>query len=107
MTTQTAEIDKTKEEFNTDQVLTIVGGHFVHDIYSGFVAPLLPLIIEKLSLTLTLAGSLTAFMQLPGLLNPFIGYFADKVSLRYFVILAPAATATLISAMGFAPNYFA
>jgi FSR family fosmidomycin resistance protein-like MFS transporter len=26
--------------------------------------------------------------------------------LRYFVIFAPAATATLISAMGFAPNYF-
>ena len=106
MTIQTAKIEKENEEFNTDQVLTIVGGHFVHDTYSAFVAPLLPLIIEKLSLTLTLAGSLTAFMQLPGLLNPFIGYLADKISLRYFVILAPAATATLISAMGFAPNYF-
>lgn len=105
MTTQTVEIDKTTEEFNTDQVLTIVGGHFIHDTYSAFVAPLLPLIIEKLSLTLTMAGSLTAFMQLPGLLNPFIGYLADKISLRYFVILAPAVTASLISAMGFAPNY--
>jgi FSR family fosmidomycin resistance protein-like MFS transporter len=69
------------------------------------VAPLLPIIIDKLSLSLTLAGSLTAFLQLPGLLNPFIGYLADKISLRYFVILAPATTATLISAMGFAPNY--
>lgn len=45
-------------------------------------------------------------MQIPGLLNPFIGYLADKISLRYFVIFAPAATATLISALGFAPNYF-
>jgi FSR family fosmidomycin resistance protein-like MFS transporter len=106
MTTKTVKIEKTTEEFNNDQVLTIGGGHFTHDIYSAFVAPLLPLIIEKLSLTLTLAGSLTAFMQLPSLLNPFIGYFADKISLRYFVIFAPAATATLISAMGFAPNYY-
>ena len=105
MTTQSAEIDKPTEEFNTDQVLTIVGGHFIHDTYTAFVAPLLPLIIEKLSLTLTMAGSLTALLQLPGLLNPFIGYLADKISLRYFVILAPAVTATLISAMGFAPNY--
>jgi len=38
-------------------------------------------------------------------LNPFIGYLADKVSLRYFVILAPAITATLISLLGFAPNF--
>jgi len=105
MTTQSIEIEETKEEFNTDQVLTIVGGHFIHDTYTAFVAPLLPLIIEKLSLTLTMAGSLTAFMQLPGLLNPFIGYLADKISLRYFVIWAPAITATLISAMGFAPNF--
>ena len=99
------ELDDQEEYFNTDQVITIVGGHFIHDTYTAFVAPLLPLIITKLSLTLTMAGSLTAFMQLPGLLNPFIGYLADRVSLRYFVILAPAATATFISAMGFAPNY--
>ncbi len=101
---KTNETTSTKE-FNTDQVLTIVGGHFIHDTYTSFVAPLLPLIIEKLSLTLTMAGSLTALMQIPGLLNPFIGYLADKISLRYFVILAPAATATFISALGFAPNY--
>ena len=100
-------IHSADEGFETDQVITITGGHFIHDVYTAFVAPLLPLIMEKLSLSLTLAGSLTAIMQLPGLLNPFIGYLADKVSLRYFVILAPAVTATLISSIGFAPNYFA
>ena len=94
------------EKFQTDQILTIVGGHFIHDTYSAFISPLLPLIIEKLSLSLTLAGSLTAFIQLPALLNPFIGYLADRVSLRYFIILAPAITATLVSLLGFAPNYF-
>lgn len=96
-----------EEHFETGQVLTISAGHFVHDVYTAFVSPLLPLIIEKLSISLTLAGSLTAFLQLPGLLNPFIGYLADKISLRFFVILAPAVTATLISMMGFAPNYLA
>jgi FSR family fosmidomycin resistance protein-like MFS transporter len=104
MTSKTMENDTT-EKFSTDQVLTIAAGHFIHDVYTAFVAPLLPLIIEKLSLTLTMAGSLTALLQLPGLLNPFIGYLADKISLRYFVIFAPAVTATLISVMGFAPNY--
>ncbi|RME46184.1 MAG: MFS transporter [Caldilineae bacterium] len=94
-----------EEPFQTGRVLSIVGGHFTHDTYSAFVAPLLPLLIEKLSLSLTLAGGLAAFTQLPAILNPFIGYLADRISLRYFVILAPAVTATLISLMGLAPNY--
>jgi FSR family fosmidomycin resistance protein-like MFS transporter len=106
MTTHTLPFSQTaEEEFQTEQVLTIASGHFIHDVYTAFVAPLLPLIIEKLSLSLTLAGSLAAIMQLPSLLNPFIGYLADKVSLRYFVILAPAITATLISLIGLAPSY--
>ncbi len=97
----------TEEErtFQAGQVGTIVGGHFVHDTFTAFVAPLLPLVIEKLSLSLTLAGALTAFMQFPAILNPFIGYLADKISLRYFVIFAPAASATLIGLLGQMPTY--
>ena len=98
--------DVAESEFHTEQVLTISGGHFVHDVYSAFLAPLLPLLIEKMSLTLTLAGSLSAFMQLPAILTPFIGHLADKYNLRYLVIIAPALTATAMSAMGLAPNYW-
>jgi len=94
-------------KFNTGQVLTIVGGHFVHDIFTAFVAPLLPLIIENLSISLTLAGALTAIMQLPSILNPFIGHLADRISVRHFVIWAPAITATAIGLIGIAPTYTA
>ena len=110
MTTQaqtltTIAVEETDPEFQTERVLTIVGGHFVHDTYTAFLSPLLPLIIEKLSLSLAQAGSLWGFLQLPALLNPFIGYLADRFSLRYFVILAPAVTGTLMSLLGLAPNY--
>jgi len=44
-------------------------------------------------------------MQLPALINPFIGYLADRVNVRYFIIFAPAITGTLISLIGFAPSY--
>jgi FSR family fosmidomycin resistance protein-like MFS transporter len=94
-------------EFQSDQVLPVAGAHFVHDVYTATVAPLLPVLIEKLSLSLAQAGSLTAILQLPAMLNPLIGYMADKVSLRYFVILAPAVTATLISSISFADSYWA
>lgn len=99
--------DVETEEFQTGQVLTISGGHFFNDIYTSLVPALLPVIIDKLSLSLAMAGSLTAIQQVPGLINPFIGYLADRVSLRYFVILAPAITATLIGGLGFAPSYLA
>jgi len=92
-------------EFQTEQVLTISSGHFVHDVYSAFLAPLLPLLIDKMSLTLTMAGSLTAFVQFPSILTPVIGHYADKYNLRYLVILAPALTATAMSAMGLVPDY--
>jgi FSR family fosmidomycin resistance protein-like MFS transporter len=104
----TASTLKPKEQtFQLGNILTIVGGHFIHDTYTAFVAPLLPLIIEKLSISLTLAGGLTVFMRLPAILNPLIGYVSDRISLRYFVIFAPAVTATLIGLFGFAPSYLA
>ncbi len=91
--------------FQAGPVLTIAGGHLIHDIFTSFVAPLLPLIIEKLSLSLTLAGSLAAFQQLPSLINPFLGLLADRVSLRWFAILSPTVTAVAMTAIGLAPSY--
>ncbi len=91
--------------FQTEQVLTVAGGHFVHDTFSAFIAPLLPLLQERLGTTYALTGGLAVFAQLPSVLNPFIGYLADRVSLRYFVILAPAVTATLMSSMGLVSSY--
>ncbi|MCB0139600.1 MAG: MFS transporter, partial [Caldilineaceae bacterium] len=93
--------------FQTDQVFTVAGGHFIHDTYSAFIAPLIPLLQERLGVGYAGAGSLAIYAQMPSLLNPFIGYLADRVSLRYFIILAPAVTATLMSCMGLTSNYLA
>ncbi len=94
-------------EFEKGQVASIAAGHFMHDVYSAFLAPLLPAIQSGMGLSYTLAGSLMIFTQIPSLLNPFIGYMADRVSVRYFVILAPAVTATLFSSIGLVSSYAA
>ena len=93
--------------FQTGQVLTIAGGHLIHDTFTSFLAPLLPLIIQRLGLSLTLAGALAAIQQLPSLINPFLGLLADRGSLRWFAILAPTVTAVTMSAIGLAPSYTA
>jgi MFS transporter, FSR family, fosmidomycin resistance protein len=91
--------------FQTGKILALSVAHFVHDAYSSFLAPLLPLLIEKLSMSLTQAGFLSTVMQIPALLNPYIGVLADRISVRYFVILAPAMTAVPMSLIGMAPSY--
>ncbi len=91
--------------FQLSRVLTIISAHFIQDTYSAFLAPLLPNLIEKLSLSYTQAGFLSAITPIPSLLNPVIGYLDDKVNLRILVILAPAISATTMSMLGMAPNY--
>lgn len=94
-----------KTSFETGNVLLLSFSHFVHDIYSSFLAPLLPLIIEKLSISLSAAGILSTALQLPSLLNPVIGVIADRTNPRWFIILAPSLTAVPMSLIGLAPNY--
>jgi FSR family fosmidomycin resistance protein-like MFS transporter len=96
---------RVERAFRTGQVLTLAGAHLVHDVYSSFLAPLLPLLIDKLGLSLTQAGSLTMFQRLPSLINPFIGVMADRVDLRLFIVLAPSVTAVSMSLLGLAPSY--
>ena len=98
-------MDDRNNRFQTGKILALSIGHFIHDVYSSFLSPLLPLLIDKLSLTLTQAGFLSTIMQLPALLNPYIGVLADRISVRYFVILAPAMTAVPMSLIGIAPSY--
>jgi FSR family fosmidomycin resistance protein-like MFS transporter len=62
-------------------------------------------LIEKFSLSTTQAGLLTAFSQIPNLLQPVIGLMADRKNLKMVVILAPAISASLITLIGVAPNY--
>lgn len=95
------------ERFQTSRVLTITGGHAVHDTYTAFLPPLLPAFIASLTLSTTEAGLLSVFLQVPSLLQPFIGHLADRVSLRYLVILAPTVTAVAMSLLGVAPDYAA
>lgn len=94
-----------QSRINTLPVALISAGHFVHDVYTGFLPPLLPLFIQKLSLSLAQAGLLTTVMQIPSLFNPVIGALADRVGARWFVILAPTLTAVPMCLAGMAPTY--
>lgn len=94
-----------KLTFQTRKVVTISAGHFVHDVFSSFLAPFLPLLISKFGLSMVLAGSLTVFYRLPSVLNPLFGILSDRVNISILAIGAPAFTAVGMSLLGTAPNY--
>ena len=94
------------EKFQWGGVLLVSITHFIHDVYSSFLSPLLPLLVEKLSMNLTQAGFLGTITQLPALINPLIGRWADQGNkIRWFIILAPSLTAIPMSLLGLAPSY--
>lgn len=105
MTDQQRYDQSTSAAFQADRVLTIAAGHMLHDTYTGFLAPLLPVFITNLALSKTQAGLLTIFLQGPSLLQPAIGHLADRFNLRNLVFFAPAIAAVMMSLLGIAPNY--
>ncbi|MFC2085297.1 MFS transporter, partial [Bacteroidota bacterium] len=91
--------------FETNKIITISFAHLVHDVFSSFLAPLLPLLTQKFGISYSLAGFLTVAQRFPSLLNPVVGIVAEKLPVRYFLILAPSVTAVSMSLLGAAPSY--
>jgi MFS transporter, FSR family, fosmidomycin resistance protein len=97
---------KAKESgFKSSNVLLVSTTHLLHDIYSSFLAPLRPLLIEKFGISLAMASLWDLFQRIPWLLNPIMGIIAEKTAARYFVIVTPAVTAVGMSMIGVAPSF--
>ncbi len=96
-----------RDKFQFGNVLIVSLAHLLHDIYSSFLAPVLPMLIDKFGMSLSAAGFLSVAGRLPSLLNPVIGLVADRVKIRYFIIFSPLVTSVVMSLLGLAPNYTA
>ncbi|MFP4528739.1 MAG: MFS transporter [Candidatus Kapaibacterium sp.] len=93
------------EQFRLGKVSLVGFSHFMHDVYPAFLAPLIPLLIDKLGFSYSLAGVLIFCLRAPSLLNPVIGGLADKFDMRYALIFAPAFTAVMMSLGPLAPGF--
>jgi len=91
--------------FQTANVLLVSFSHLVHDTFSAFLSPVLPLLIKKFALSYSQASMLSMLQNLPALINPFVGAIADRIKMRYMVIVMPSVTAVTMSLLGAAPSY--
>lgn len=84
--------------------LTLV--HFIGDFYPAFISPLLPVFVEKFALTLTQVGLIAGISRfLAFIVQPSVGYLADRYRTRFFVLGGPFLAIIFIPLVGIAPSF--
>jgi len=94
------------DKFQTLKTLIVSSAHVVHDTYAGFFAPLLPYLIERMSLLKVEAGMFLLLYQGASVLQPVIGHLGDKTNLRKYALIMPALTGISLSLLGTAPTFY-
>jgi FSR family fosmidomycin resistance protein-like MFS transporter len=91
--------------FHRSRLAIITWGHFLNDCYGSFFAPILPLLIEKLSLSLTMASGLASIASITSaVFQPIYGMASDRIRGRLFVVIGPLLSTVCMSLIGVAPN---
>jgi len=80
-------------------------GHFLNDSYGSFFTPILPLLIERLSLSLTAASGLASIPSLTAaIFQPLYGMASDRIRGRLFILLGPFLSVICMGLIGVVPN---
>jgi len=86
-------------------VLALSGTHLVVDIFGNIYAPLLPIFIQRLDLSLASAGVLAMALQLAGsVAQLFFGPLADRWRPRVLAVTGPVVAVVALSLAGLATS---
>lgn len=76
-------------------------GHFINDGYGGLFAPLLPLLIDRLDLSLAMAGLMgTTLILVNSFTQPVFGHIVDRTDRPLLVAVGPVLTICAMSLIG-------
>lgn len=88
-------------------VLVLAGTHFLVDGFSNIYAPLLPLLIPHLNLSLAAAGTLQMLFQLANSVTQLgFGQLADRWRPRLLLVVGPIVTLTGLTLIGLASGFW-
>ena len=94
-----------QKDFKTNHIVLVSSAHLFHDTFTSFLAQALPILIEKLGISNTLAGLLSIIQRIPSLFNFLVGIMVENIKARYLVIFTPAVTSIAMCLIGVAPGY--
>mgnify|MGYP004608542791 CR=1 FL=1 len=76
----------------------LCGAHFINDIYTGFLNPIMPFIAEQVKISMPIATIILSCSHIfSSLLQPYFGFFADKMRKRAMIFWGLISTAVFIS----------
>ena len=71
---------------NKKALAWLSGGHFINDVYTGVLNPIMPFIAAKIGVSMAIATVvLTVSHIFSSLLQPLFGFFADNILKRNFI----------------------
>lgn len=83
----------------------LCGAHFINDIYTGILNPIMPFIAEQINISMFIATIILSCSHIfSSLLQPFFGFFADKMSKRALIFWGLIFTAVFITQAPVANN---
>src|SRR5213593_1578570 len=89
-------------------ILLMAATHVMVDGYGSIYAPLLPLLIPRLGLTLAAAGTLTMLFQLAASVAQVgFGHLADRWRPRALITIGPVVAVSVLSLVGLATTRLA
>ncbi len=90
----------------SSSLLLLCLGHFSVDFYSGALATLQPLLVERYSLNLSQVGTLSGvFMLGSAVCQLFFGMISDRLPSRLFVVFGLLTAGIFLSSLGLARGY--
>lgn len=88
-------------------LIWLSSAHFVNDIYTGMLNPIMPFIALKLGISMAIATIIVSLSHIfASLLQPVFGFFADNITRRAFIFWGLIATSLFISLAPSANNVF-
>ena len=76
-----------ESRFDFKVIFALLLIHFIGDFYMSFINPLLPVLAEKLSLSMTRLGLVTGTsMVMAFIVQPSVGYLSDRYRTRFFIL---------------------
>ncbi len=87
------------------QTALLTAGHFCNDFYANFLPGLLPALTTQFGLSITLSGLLVmVYAVTSSVLQPIFGYFMDRSSPTWLILLTLPGSALFITSAGLMPN---
>ena len=96
-----------RQEANVKIILALTLIHFTGDFDNSFIGPLLPLFIDKFTLTLAQAGLITGLSRFMAfVIQPPVGYLADRYPSRFFALGGPLLVMVFIPLTGITSSFW-